>query len=159
MAGKNGNGIDPSNVAVASGLGEVTVLLAALLAEARGDTIEVGVSDAYGRELTLDQFPVPGRKRVLAYRTGNGFDSFSAVTTPGSLAFKANEARLGLMVVNAGANPVILYLADQPHAGAPAVWLGANGGSWDGRFGNVLWSGNVWAVAQVGASTLVGGEL
>jgi len=158
MAGSNGS-IDPSNVAVASGLGEVTVLLAALLAEARSDTIEVGVSDAYGREIVLDQFPVAGAKRVLAYRTGNGFDAFNAVTSPGSLLLPANEARLGLIVVNTGANAVILYLADQPRKGAVAVWLAAGGGSWDGRLGNVLWSGNVYAVAQTGATTLVGGEL
>jgi hypothetical protein len=157
MPGANGLP-DPSHVAIAAGLGEQTPYLKAILAELRGDVLEVGVSDAYGRELVLDQFPVSGRKRVLAYRTGNGFDAL-AVPTTGVLALAANEARLGLAIINSGANAVILYLADRQRAGVPAVWLAASGGSWDGRFGNLMWSGNVFAVAQTAATTLTGGEL
>lgn len=155
----SGNGLpDPAHVAIAAGLGEQTPYLRAILAELRGELLEVGVSDAYGRELTLDQFPVPGRKRVLAYRTGNGFAALP-VPTAGVLALMANEARLGLQLVNTGANPITLYLADQARAGVPVVWLASSGGAWDGRFGNIGWAGNVFAVAQTGASTLAGGEL
>jgi hypothetical protein len=152
------NGLpDPSHVAIAAGLGEQTPYLKAILAELRGELVEVGVSDAYGRELTLDQFPVAGRKRVLAYRTGNGFAAFPVPTT-GVLALAANEARLGLVLINSGSVPVLLYLADQPRSGVPCVWLAA-AGAWDGRFSNLLWAGNVFAVAQGAASTLTGGEL
>src|SRR6185437_2328201 len=94
---------DPSHVAVAAGLGEQTPILAAILAELRSDTIEVGVSDALGREMMLEQFPVAGCKRVLAHRTGNGTDGL-AVPTAGVLVFAANEARLGLTLINSGAN-------------------------------------------------------
>jgi hypothetical protein len=150
--------IDPSGVALATLMAEHTPLLASILAELRGETLEVGVSDAYGRELTLDQFPVVGRKRILAYRTGNGFSAL-AVPTTGVLALTANEARLGMQLINAGANPILLYLADQPRGGVPAIWLAAGGGAWDGRLGNVGWAGNVFAVAQTAASTLAGGEV
>ena len=154
-----GNGLpDPSHVAIAAGLGEQTPYLKAILAALRGETVELGVSDAYGRELTLDQFPVAGRKRVLAYRTGNGFAAL-AVPTAGVLALAANEARLGMLLVNTGSNAVALYLSDLARAGVPVVWLAASGGAWDGRLGSLLWSGNVFAVAQTGASTLAGGEL
>lgn|SRR6185312_6341508 len=149
---------DAATLTAAMELGQIRALLQALVAESRAEILEVGVSDAAGRELVLDQFPVTGAKRVLAYRTGNGSDDY-AVPTTGVLLLPANEARLGCQFVNIGANAVILYLADQRKSGVPAVWLAASGGAWDGRFGNLLWSGNVFAVAQTGATTLVGGEL
>jgi hypothetical protein len=150
--------VDPSGVALATLMAEHTPLLHSILAELRADVIDLGVSDAQGREMMLEQFPVAGSKRVLVYRTGNGTDGL-AVPTTGVLVFPANEARLGLTLINTGANAVILYLTDQRKAGSPAVWLAAAGGAWDGRIGNLSWAGNVFAVAQVGASTLVGGEL
>jgi hypothetical protein len=157
MSGANGM-IDPSGVALATLMGEHTPLLHSILAELRSSTVEVGVSDAQGREMVLDQFPVPGSKRVLVYRTGNGFDGL-AVPTTGVLALVANEARLGLSLINTGANAIILYLSDHRGPGLPAVWLAASGGAWDGRVGNLAWAGNVFAVAQTGASTLAGGEV
>jgi hypothetical protein len=157
MASGNGHQVSPSMIAVAAGLGEQTPLLAAILAELRSGALEVGVSDALGREMILNKFPVTGAKRALAYRTGNGFDALN-VTTTGVLALPANEARLGLTISNAGANPVILYLADGKRAGVPAIWLGT-GATWDGRVGNVAWAGNVFAVATTATSTLAGGEI
>lgn len=152
------NGIDPSGVALATLMSEHTPLLHSILAELRSDTIELGVGDAPFREMVLDQFPVAGSKRVLANRTGNGYDGL-AVPTTGVLVFAANEARLGMLLVNSGANAIILYLSDQRRTGVPAVYLASPGGSWDGRLGNVGWCGNVFAVAQTGASTLAGGEV
>jgi hypothetical protein len=157
VPGANGQPIDPSGVALATLMGEHTPLLASILAELRGDTVEIGVSDAYGRELVLDQFPVPGCKRILAYRTGNGFASFS-VPTAGALVLAANEARLGIQLTNSGTSAVLLYLSDQPRAGVPVVYLAA-GASWDGRFGNLSWAGNIFAAAVGSSSTLAGGEL
>lgn len=154
----NGNGDTNARVAVAAGLGELEALLSALLSEARSETIEIGVSDAPAREMTLAHWPVVGSKRALAHRTGNGTDGL-AVPTTGVLVFPPNEARLGMEIVNSGANAVILYLSDQQRKGAPCVWLAAAGGAWDGMFGNLPWCGNVFAVAQVGATTIVGGEL
>lgn len=158
MTTGNGQQQDPSHIAVAAGLGEQTPLLHAILSTLRGETMEIAVSDAAGREMLLEKFPVTGRKRVLAYRTGNGYDGLTIPTT-GVLVVPANEGRLGSQWVNAGANPIILYLSDQKRGGVPAVWLNANGGAWDGRFANLAWAGNIFAVAQTAASTLVGGEL
>jgi hypothetical protein len=151
-------GIDPSGVALATLMSEHTPLLAAILAAIRSDTVQIGVSDAQPREMILDQFPVAGSKRVLVNRTGNGTDGL-AVPTTGVLAFAANEARLGLTIVNAGTSPLFLYLSDQARKGVPCIWLAANGGAWDGRLGNLDWAGNVFAVAQGSATFITGGEL
>ena len=147
-----------ASVAVAAGLGEIEALLRSLLAETRSEVVNVGVSDAQGRELTLEHWPAVGSKRVLVNRTGNGTSGL-AVPTTGVLFLTPNEARIGLEVVNSGANPVIVYLSDQARSGVPCVWLAANGGAWDGMFGQVTWCGNVFLVAQTAASTVVGGEL
>lgn len=154
----NSNGTNPSAIAVAAGIGTLEGLVSSLLAEARAETVQLGVSDTPSREMVLEHWPVPGCKRLLAHRTGNGFDSL-AVPTTGVLALPPNEARLGSRFVNSGTNAIVLYLANAQRPGVPAVWLAASGGVWDGRFGELPWAGNVFAVALVGASTLVGGEL
>lgn len=151
------NGQAHAPIAVAAGLGEIEALLRALLTEARSELPNIGVSDAQGQELTLDHWPAVGSKRVLVRRTGNGTDGL-AVPTTGVLFLTANEARVGLEVVNSGANAVIVYLSDQARKGVPCVWLAASGGAWDGMFGNVPWCGNVFLVAVTGASSIVGGE-
>jgi hypothetical protein len=135
-------------------LAHISHILQAALAELR--TIEVCVADSLGRQLILEQFPAAGAKRVLVYRTGNGFDGLTIPTT-GQLVLPANEARFGLQLQNTGANNIILYLSDQARRGVPAVLLNPNG-AWSGFFGQTLWCGNVYAVAQGGPSTLVGGE-
>jgi hypothetical protein len=150
---------EPSTIALAAGIGELEGLLAALLAETRAEPIQLGVSDAHGQGLTLEHWPVTGTKRVLAYRTGNGLGSGLAVPTTGVLVFPANEARIGCTLVNMGANAALVYLSDQARQGAPTIWLAANGGSWDGMFGNVTWAGNIFAVAITTATTFAGGEL
>jgi hypothetical protein len=135
-----------------------TGLLQAILAQLRTEVMEVGVSDAITAEMVLDKHPVSGVKRILARRTGNGFDSL-AVPTGGVLVLPPNEARLGSQWVNSGTFPVIIYLSDRLRPGVPAVWLAAGGGAWDGRIGSLPWCGNLFAVGQGGNSTLVGGEV
>src|SRR5581483_6957930 len=107
------------------------------------------------QEILLDNFPVAGSKRIIVRRTSYGYDSLPVPTT-GVLALQADSARLGMTIVNSGANPVILYLTSTGVAtpGAGAIYLAANGGAWDGRLGNVPWFGGVTAVAQTSASTL-----
>jgi hypothetical protein len=152
-------------VTIALELGTQTGLLQALLAAARTENVQVGVSDAQAQEMTLEHFPVAGSRRVLVRRTGNGNDNFPLPTT-GALVLPANEARLGCRITNTGANPVLLYLADQARKGAPAIYLGVAtpgnevlGASWDGRLGTIAWAGNVFAVPQGGATTLAIAEL
>ena len=157
MPGSNGFA-DPAAVTASVEFGKIVTLLGSLLAEARAEVQELGVSDAPGRELTLEHWPAVGSKRTVVERTGNGYDGL-AVSTTGVLLVPANEARIGSTWINSGANPIIIYLASYAKKGAPAVWLAANGGAWDGRFGNLPWCGNLFAVAQTTASTIVGGEL
>lgn len=141
-------------------------LLEALLAQARSGVLEVAVTDAERRQLVLDQWPVVGAKRIVAYRTGNGSDSVAVATatisTPATqIVLGGNEGRIGGQIVNNGSNAIILYLTDRPVPveGVPAIYLAAAGGSWDFRLGNVLWCGNVSAVAQTSAGTLTIAEI
>jgi hypothetical protein len=166
MASDNGMLGSPSMIAVAAGLGEQTPLLAAILAELRSGALETSVSDARGREMILSKFPITGAKRALVYRTGAGNDAIAVnaatyATAVPALVMTANEARLGGRIVNTGAAAVTLYLTERPVpvVGVPAVWLAGSGGSWDLRLGNVVWCGNVSAVAATGTSTLTIAEI
>jgi hypothetical protein len=156
-----GNGHpDPAAVAATVETSRHVALLGAILAAVRSEVLEIAVADAQYRDMVLDQFPVAGSKRVIAYRTGSGFDSLP-VPTSGTTVVGANAARLGGTIVNSGANAVILYLCPtgRATAGAPAIWLAGNGGSWDFRLGNLTWCGSVTAVAQTGASSLTVAEV
>jgi hypothetical protein len=159
------NGAAAAAAAVDAQVGQAVELarqskvLHSILAELRSDITELAVHDGAHQELILEQFPVAGSKRVVARRTGGGFDSLPVPTAPGVLVLAGNTARLGCQLVNSGTSPVILYLSDMLRPGVPAIWLGPSGGSWDGRFGNMVWCGNVFAVAQGAATVLVGGEL
>lgn len=166
MANGNGTGIDPSGVALATLMAEHTPLLASILAELRSGTLEVGAGDIKFRQMILDQFPVAGCKRLLAYRTGNGTDAAAVATATyaapiNGLVLPANEARLGGAIVNTGANPVNLYLTDRPVpvVGVPALQIQGTGGSWDFRLGGLLWCGHVSAVAVTGSSSLTVAEV
>ena len=162
----NGNGqVDPSGVALATLMGEHTPLLASILAELRAGTLEVAVGDQKLRQMVLDQFPVSGCKRVVAYRTGNGTDSQAVATGTyaapiNGLILPANEARLGGRIVNTGTVVVNLYLTDRPAPvlGVPVVALAANA-AWDFQLGQLTWCGNVSAVAISGTSTLTVAEV
>lgn len=151
---------DPAGVTQAMELGRQTQLLGELLRRATADIVEVAVGDIEHREMVLEQFPAAGSRRLVAYRSGTGNDSFPIPTT-GAVVLNHNVGRLGGTIVNSGTNPVILYLcqAGKAQAGAPAIFLAASGGSWDFRLGNLLWCGSVSAVAQVAASTLTIAEV
>lgn len=146
---------NPVLTAQVTELGKHTTYLDAILAQLRSESAQVAVSDAVQQEMTLEHFPTTGVKRLLARRTGNGTDVF-AVPTTGVLVLPANEARSGGQIVNSGGFAVILYLTANGRAtsGVPAIWLAANGGSWDFKLSNLLWCGSLSAVAQGTASTL-----
>jgi hypothetical protein len=136
-------------------LSSQTELLKAILAGQRTDIIDVAIADFHHNGMVMENWPVAGNKRVLVQRTTVGTDSL-AVPTTGIQAIPGNTGRLGGTIVNIGSSAVILYLRDGtiPRAGTGAIWLAPSGGSWDFRLGNVLWCGNVAAVAQTSASTL-----
>jgi len=121
---------------------------------------ELCLTDAISEAGTgwLKDFPAPGITRRILQRTGLGWNNLSVPTT-GIQLLVANDSRVGCTVINSGTNAIILYLSDQQRPGIPTVWLAASGGAWDGRFANNAWCGNVFAVAQTGASSVCGGEL
>lgn len=147
-----------TQASIAGELGVIRLLLETVLNAERTSVEELSVSDGVRQQSRLDDWPVAGAKRVLVPRVGNGYDAFPA-PTGGALLFGANAARLGMSVVNAGTPAVILYLAVGKLPGVPAIWLGGSGGAWDGRLGNALWAGNVFAVGQSSTGTLVAGEV
>ena len=151
---------DSGTVASAVELAKQTAILGELLRQDRADLLDIGVGDFQGREMILEQFPTTGSRRVIAFRTGNGNPSMT-VPTAGVLALPDNAGRLGGQIVNSGGAAVVLYLcgAGIPTQGVPAIYLAANGGSWDFRLGNLLWCGNVTAVAQGSPSTLTVAEV
>lgn len=138
-------------------------MLRKILAQLRTSTPEVAVGDNSQRELVLEQWPVAGSRRVIAYRTGQGTDGLAIATTVTDV-MQGNPARMGGAIVNSGANPIILYLAKPGSVGLgggghPSIYLAATGGAWDFRLGNVTWCGHVCAIAQTAASTLTVAEV
>jgi hypothetical protein len=134
---------------------------------ARPEGLAVG-DFVLAQDILLHDWPVAGAERLVAYRTGSGFDGFtvpqSTAVPQNSLLVHSTAARLGLQIVNVGAFPVILYLTNRPvpAAGAPAIYLAANGGAnsyWRGLIGQSAWCGNVSAVAVGGISTLTIAEV
>jgi hypothetical protein len=109
----------------------------------------------------LENWPVPGlTRKVLSNRRVTGTDSFTATAATPALIVDSLPGRLGGTIVNAGANPAILYLVGPGHitaiaAGNPAIFIAANGGSWDFRLGNVPWSGPVSVISALGTTLTV----
>ena len=65
----------------------------------------------------------------------------------------ANENRNGLELVNTSTQPVYLGLGKAGEA-KKGILLTANGGSWDGLIGPMLWTGSVFGAAG-GAKSIV----
>ena len=77
-----------------------------------------------------------------------------------------NEGRMGLEIVNYGANNLFIYLANMNmllgtpgQFTCPCLWLKAGGGSWDGEFSEGLWGGSVCARADNATTTLAMAEI
>jgi hypothetical protein len=120
------------------------------------------------QDVLLHDWPVAGSERLVAYRTGAGFDGLpvpqSTAVPQNSLLLNSGPGRLGLHIVNIGAFPVILYLTFRsvPASGAPAIYLAANGGAnsyWRGMIGQSVWCGHVSGVAIGGISTITIAEV
>jgi hypothetical protein len=150
---------DPLQHSGMAELGNHTQLLHAMLEQLRSGVQQIAVGDNEHQELVMSSFPVAGAKRIILRRVGAG--GVIAVPTTGVRIMSGNVARLGGTVVNSGSNPVILYLTKDPAVlqGYPAIWLAASGGAWDLRLGNLLWYGNIVAVAQTGATTVTVAEV
>jgi hypothetical protein len=104
----------------------------------------------------LENSPAPGRRRFIQSDRSAGQDAAPIALGPAmSPVLPAQPGRLGGVIVNAGANPVTLYLAiaTASPGGRAAIWLPA-GATWLFLLGNVLWTGPVSAIATTAPGTL-----
>lgn len=132
-------------------------LLDALRHEMASDPGLLAPSDgAVPAQAISKDFPFPGATRVIVKRTPIGPNPPAAGT---GLLWEDNVNRLGGTVVNKATAGLTLYLSDQVRPGTGTIWLAPNGGSWDFRLSNVVWCGNVYAVADTGAVNVAGATL
>lgn len=150
--------------ALAAELASTNAFIERLIKEFNSALIEVCVTDREPPELRMRNWPVPGAERLIVHRSGEGGTFTVAQNTP-VLLLPSLETRLGISVINSGANPATLFLTNDlvaPGATAPfaqgtaQIFLAANGGAWDGKLGNIFWGGSVTAVCTVaGGTTMV----
>lgn len=139
-----------------SSLAEIERVLLLILNEGRSDPALLAIGDVSMDLTVTKEFPYPGATRVIVPRTGEGAN----VPLAGSgLIFTSNPNRLGGSIVNKAAAGVTLILSDQARTGAPSVWVGPNGGSWDFRLSGFVWCGNVFAVPDSGNLSLAGASV
>lgn len=131
-------------------------LLASILERLSNDQT-IAVSDSKAPIGPLDHFPSPDARRYALRRPSTGGQKALSAGVITDIV-EANYHRLGGTIVNRGAVPVTLFLANAARAsgegGVGQLYLVQNGGSWDFRLGNLLWAGSVAAIAEAGASTL-----
>jgi hypothetical protein len=106
----------------------------------------------------------PPARRLRITRHGGGGEAIPVTNVIGPLV-TPNEGRMGLEVVNYGANNCFLYLVAMsgligsgPFT-CPVLWLKSGGGSWDGEFSEGLWGGSVCAKTDTGTTTLAIAEI
>jgi hypothetical protein len=106
----------------------------------------------------------PPARRLRITRHGGGGEAIT-VTTAISSVLAYNEGRMGLTIVNYGANNVFLYLSNINNLQGPGpftvpvIWLKSAGGSWGGAFSEGLWGGSVCAKCDAATSTLAVAEI
>jgi hypothetical protein len=143
-------------------LAETNRLLRGLLTQEQNEIQELCVTDREPPEQRMENFPLPGACRLIVRRPGAGGTFAVPINTPTSI-LAANENRLGGRITGDPANPVTLYLSSdllQPGSGTPLNNAAAQirlpaGGAWDLKLGDVLWCGNVIAVAAVASTVSV----
>jgi hypothetical protein len=147
---------------VTAQLAEINRYLCALLEQDRAEITQLCVTDNEPAQSAMDNFPVPGTRRLIVRRPGAGGLYTLAAAVP-QLVLQPNDNRLGGQIVNTGANAVTLYLshdllvpgtATPLPAGAAQIVLNGNGGAWDLRLSNLLWCGGILAVAAAGGSSV-----
>jgi hypothetical protein len=147
---------------LAEGLSAMNGLLERLLTTERADVAQLCVTDREPAQSVMRNFPVARACRYIVRRQGNGGLFVLAAGTPLEVV-QPNEDRLGGQIVNAGANPVTLFLAADllsPGSatpltqGAPQIVVPANG-TWNFLLGRLLWCGSVIALSTAGSSVSV----
>lgn len=128
----------------------------------RADINELCVTDREPAQAAMENFPLPGARRLIVRRAGNGGSYPLSAASP-LLVCAANEGRLGGLLTVSGATGVSLYLTTdllEPGSGtplavgAPQIWV-PPGGSWDFQLSDMTWCGNVVAYATAATTVLV----
>lgn len=147
---------------LARALAETNRLLRSVLLEERVDVAQLCLTDHEPAQMVMESFPVPGAKRLIVRRTGNGGSYAPGITAAtATLLCDANDSRLAGQVVNSGTGAVTLYLCELGPVqtgetqGFPQIWLPASGGSWDFRLSSRVWCGHVVAVAAAATTVTV----
>lgn len=129
----------------------LVALIEKLITQNESSAPELVISDDdVNGQLEID-FPITGASRALIRRTA--VPTTANVNNASSVILPSNSRRLGLSVINTGTVGVTVCpgVTATQYGG---IWLSANGGAWDGRISNILWSGNLSAIADSGTSTL-----
>lgn len=163
MTGPISNGDASSALAAhAAELATTNALLRAMVTGQRADLVHLCVTDREPAQLEMKNFPVPGSKRLIVRRSGQGGTYAVAQNTP-LLLVAANENRLGGELVNSGGATITLFLSVDllepgsatPLAGGAAQMALASNATWDFRLGTLLWCGNVVGVCTASGGTTV----
>lgn len=104
----------------------------------------------------LENWPIPGHFRYVTPYRGNG-GLIAATAGVFQDVAEGDPGRMGLSLINSGANPAFVYGAragDAENGGVPTGYVGPNGGAWDGRISGELWCGPVSIQSALG-TTLV----
>lgn len=157
------------DAAGAAGVFSAHELISALLAQERAEVLQVAVGNFDRRQAVLYDWP-PGAggrtKRLIVPRFGLGATGLAVPSATVTEVCEQNEGRLGGLIVNTGTFPCRLYFTTPGDIGGPGnvlspqatqrpcTWLGASGGSFDFRLGNVLYGGTICAAGVGGATTL-----
>lgn len=141
-------------------------VIALMEAQVGGDEhiLDIAVGAGAGVDRVVSNTPGAGYKRFVTRYKPQGLDAIPLASGVATDIVGATVARIGGTIVNYGTVPVILYLDTAQHVengvlpvggqGIAALWLSANGGSWDFKLSNSLWAGPVSAVAQAGAGVV-----
>lgn len=113
-------------------------------------------------EEIMDDMPMRGtRRQITSYRRGTGGDNFIVPAAKLILLTDYDAARIAGTLMNVGANPVLVYLAQTAdvQVGNATVVVAASlntSGSWDFKLSNDVWCGPVSVYSTLG-TTLVWG--
>ena len=121
-----------------------------------GGSTSLAVVERAPQSATEIDYPVPGVKRWLLPRVAVG-GAIAVPITNWTRVLAWNASRIGGTITNSGTKTVILAL-DEPANVTPVtarIFLGAEGGAWDMRLGNLLWGGSVSAMALEAESQLL----
>lgn len=102
----------------------------------------------------------PPARRLRITRHGAGGEAIQVASTISQILLP-NEGRMGLEIVNYGANNLFVYLTNINNLQGPGpftcpvLWLKSAGGAWGGEFSEGLWGGSVCAKADNVAGTTI----